>query len=71
MFFLLTAGDRLATAPAGELFDLMMAYSGRYRMEWDRIIPVAEVLVRVQHVSAPIQGALQIVRFFSPFQNEY
>ena len=36
--FLLTAGDRLATAPADELFDLMMAYSGRYRIEGDRII---------------------------------
>ncbi len=38
VLFLLTAGNRLASAPAGELFDLMMAYSGRYRVQGDRII---------------------------------
>jgi hypothetical protein len=38
VLFLLTAGNRLATAPVGELFDLMMAYSGRYRVQGDRII---------------------------------
>ena len=32
---------RLATAPAGELFDCMMA-SGRYRMQADRIITTVE-----------------------------
>ena len=42
VLFLLTADDRLATAPAGELFDLMMAYSGRYRMEGDRIITTVD-----------------------------
>jgi Lipocalin-like domain len=36
--FLLTAGNRSATASASELFELMMAYSGRYRMAGDRII---------------------------------
>jgi Lipocalin-like domain len=38
VLFLLTAGNRLASTPAGELFDLMMAYSGRYRVQGDRII---------------------------------
>ena len=38
VLFLLTAGNRLATAPAGELFDLMMAYSGRYRVQGDHVI---------------------------------
>jgi len=41
-FFLLTAGDRLATAPAGELFDRMMAYSGRYCVQGDRIITTVD-----------------------------
>ena len=36
--FLLTAGDRLTTDPASELFERMCAYSGRYRMHGDRII---------------------------------
>ncbi len=40
--FLLTAGDRLTTAPAGELFDRMMAYSGRYSMQADRIITTVD-----------------------------
>ena len=40
--FLLTAGDRLATAPTSELFDRMMAYSGRYRMQADRIITTVD-----------------------------
>ena len=40
--FLLTAGNRLATAPTTELFDHMMAYSGRYRMEGDRIITTVD-----------------------------
>ena len=42
VLFLLTAGDRLATAPAGELFDCMMAYSGRYRMQGDRVITTVD-----------------------------
>ena len=42
VFFLLTAGDRLATAPAAELFDRMMAYSGRYRVQGDRIITTVD-----------------------------
>ena len=40
--FLLTAGDRLATAPSADLFDRMMVYSGRYRMEGDRIITTVD-----------------------------
>ncbi len=40
--FLLTAGDRLSTAPVGELFDRMMAYSGRYRMPADCIITTVD-----------------------------
>jgi hypothetical protein len=42
VFFLLTAGDRLAAAPASELFDRMCAYSGRYRMQADRIITTVD-----------------------------
>ena len=42
VFFLLAAGDRLATTPAVELFDRMMAYSGRYRMEADRIVTTVD-----------------------------
>jgi hypothetical protein len=42
VFFLLTAGDRLATDPAGELFERMCAYSGRYRIQGDRIITTVD-----------------------------
>jgi lipocalin-like protein len=42
VLFLLTAGDRLTTAPASELFDHMMAYSGRYRMQGNRVITTVD-----------------------------
>jgi hypothetical protein len=42
VLFLLTAGDRLATAPADELFDRMMAYSGRYRVQGNRVITTVD-----------------------------
>jgi hypothetical protein len=35
---LLTAGNRVPTAAAGDLFDSMMAYSGLFRLEGDRLI---------------------------------
>jgi hypothetical protein len=40
--FLLTAGDRLATAPTSELFDRMMTYSGRCRMQGERITTIVD-----------------------------
>lgn len=40
--FLLTAGDRLADAPSSDLFDRMMAYSGRYRMQGNRMITTVD-----------------------------
>src|SRR3974377_532308 len=42
VLFLLTAGDRLATDPAGELFERMCAYSGRYRMQGDPIFTTVD-----------------------------
>jgi Lipocalin-like domain len=44
MMTLLTASDRAQDAPAGSLFDRMMAYSGRYRLEGDdRFVAVVDV----------------------------
>ena len=41
---LLTAGDRARDAPRGSLFDRMMAYSGRYRLEgYDRFVVDVDV----------------------------
>jgi lipocalin-like protein len=42
VMFILTAGDRLATATADELFDRMMAYTGRYRVQGDRVITTVD-----------------------------
>jgi hypothetical protein len=43
VLFLLTAGDRFPTDPAGELFERMYAYSGRYQMQADRIITTVDI----------------------------
>ena len=44
MMTVLTAGDRARDASAGSLFDRMMAYSGRYRLEGnDRFVVDVDV----------------------------
>jgi hypothetical protein len=42
MLALLTAGDRIASASAGQLIDSMCAYSGRYRVEGNRLSTIVD-----------------------------
>jgi hypothetical protein len=42
MMALITAGDRARDLPPDVLFDRMMGYSGRYRLEDDRLVAMVD-----------------------------